>query len=63
MFVAIVHESHDARKFQECAGRVFPLPGRLHVHQFLPATDQRQAVCLYEAPSIDELRAQIAWPP
>lgn len=59
MFIAIVHEIHDPTKFQQCAEEVFPLPEDLHVHYFLPATDLSQAVCLYEAPSVDRLRDYI----
>lgn len=55
MFIAIKHVIHDAEKFQQCAEKVFPLPENFHVHQFLPATDLSLAVCLYEAPSIDQL--------
>jgi hypothetical protein len=56
MFIAIEHEIHDAEAFQACAQRVFPLPQGLSVHQFLPARDLSRAVCLYEAPSLDEVR-------
>lgn len=59
MFIAIEHEIHDPGRFQECAGRVFPLPPHLKVHQFLPASDLRRAVCLYEAPDIDAVRAHL----
>lgn len=55
MFIAIQHEIHDAEKFQHRAKEVFPLPEHLKVHQFYPATDMKKAVCLYEAPSIDQL--------
>ncbi len=55
MFIAIEHKIHDPEKFQECAKEVFPLPDDLHVHQFLPAADMSRAVCLYEAPSIEQL--------
>jgi hypothetical protein len=55
MFIAIQHEINDAEKFQKCAMKVFPLPEHQHVHQFYPATDMKEAVCLYEAPSIDQL--------
>lgn len=55
MFIAIQHEIHDAEKFQQCAKEVFPLPEHLQLHQFYPATDMKEAVCLYEAPSIDQL--------
>lgn len=56
MFIAIVHDIHDPEGFQQCAEDVFPLPEGLHVHQFFPATDLDQAVCLYEAPSVEEVR-------
>lgn len=55
MFIAIQHEIHNPEKFQKCAEEVFPLPEHLHVHQFYPAIDMKKAVCLYEAPSIDQL--------
>jgi hypothetical protein len=56
MFIAIEHDIHDPARFQQCAERVFPLPEELQVHQFLPANDLSQAVCLYEAPSLARLR-------
>lgn len=59
MFIAIDHDIHDATKFQECASRVFPLPEDFRVHQFLPANDLSRAACLYEAPSLDQLRAYL----
>jgi hypothetical protein len=56
MFIAIIHEIDDAQQFQALARQVFPLPKELHVHQFFPATDLGQAVCLYEAPSVGAVR-------
>lgn len=55
MFIAIQHQIHDPKKFQKCAENVFPLPEHLKVCQFFPSTDMKKAVCLYEAPSIEEL--------
>lgn len=55
MFIVIKHQISDPEKFQELAQTVFPLPGELHVHQFFPSPDLSQAVCLYEAPSVDKL--------
>lgn len=55
MFIAIVHDIQDPKKFNKCAEDVFPLTDGLHVHQFFPAADMSRAVCLYEAPSIDQL--------
>lgn len=59
MFIAIEHEIHDAAKFQECASQVFPLPEGLHVHHFFPAADLSKALCLYEAPSVEEVRSYL----
>jgi hypothetical protein len=59
MFIAIIHEIHDAAKFQKCAEDVFPLPEGLRVHHFFPATDLSQAVCLYEAPSVEGVQAYL----
>ena len=57
MYIAIVHDIHDADAFQARARNdVFPLPEGLHVHHFFPATDQGEAVCLYEAPSVAAVR-------
>lgn len=59
MFIAIEHDIHDPERFQHCAQQVFPLPEGLHVHHFLPATDLRRAACLYEAPSLEQLRSYL----
>jgi hypothetical protein len=59
MFIAIIHEIHDAAKFQKRAEDVFPLPEGLRVHHFFPATDLSQAVCLYEAPSVEGVQAYL----
>ncbi len=59
MFIAIEHDIHEPETFQKCADDVFPLPDGFHVHQFFPATDMSRAVCLYEAPSVDQLSEYI----
>jgi hypothetical protein len=59
MFITIQHEIHDLSRFQECAGAVFPLPDGLHFHHFLPTNDMQKAVCLYEAPTVDQLRVYL----
>jgi len=56
MFIAITHEIHDPEDFQNRAQDVFPLPNGFHVHHFFPANDLSRAACLYEAPSVEELR-------
>jgi hypothetical protein len=56
MFIVITHEIHDPEDFQERAQEVFPLPDNFHVHHFFPANDLSRAACLYEAPSVEELR-------
>lgn len=57
MFILIDHEIHQPATFQECAAAAMPPPDGLHVHLFLPSRDFRAATCLYEAASIDEVRA------
>lgn len=59
MFITIQHEIYDLNWFQECAGAVFPLPNGLRFHHFLPTKDMSQAVCLYEASSVDQLRTYL----
>lgn len=59
MFIAIEHEIHDPEAFQEGAQRVYPLPEGLRVHQFLPARDLSRGFCLFEAPSVDQVRDYI----
>lgn len=59
MFIAIEHNIQNPEEFQKCAEDVFPLPAELHVHHFFPAEDMSRAVCLYEAPSVDELSKYI----
>jgi hypothetical protein len=57
MFVTIEHDIHDTVEFQSRAERAMPPPEGLHVHQFLPASDLSHATCLYEADSLEAVRA------
>jgi hypothetical protein len=57
MFVTIEHDIHDPAEFQARAERAMPPPDGLHVHQFLPASDLSHATCLYEANSLEAVRA------
>jgi hypothetical protein len=59
MFVAIHHEIHDPALFRQKANEMAPPPGSLRRHQFLTATDLSRATCLWEAPTVDELRGYI----
>lgn len=59
MFIAIEHTIHDPASFQSRGEQVFPLPEDLHVHHFLPAADFSRAACLYEAPSLEQLREHL----
>lgn len=59
MFIAIHHDIHDAQLFREKVNRMSPPPEILRRHQFLTATDMSGAACLWEAPSVDDLRGYI----
>ena len=59
MFVAIYHEIHDSELWKEKVNQMAPPPESLRRHQFLTATDLTKAACLWEAPSVDELRDYI----
>ena len=59
MFVSIHHEIHDRELFKEKVNQMAPPPQRLRRHQFFTATDLSQAACLWEAPSVDDLRDYI----
>jgi hypothetical protein len=55
MYIVIQHDIQDPQLFQNCAEAVFPLPDHLQLHHFLPSADMKKAVCLYEAPSVENL--------
>jgi hypothetical protein len=57
MFVLINHDIHDPATFQQCAAAAMPPPDGLDVHRFLASRDFHAATCLYEAASVDEVRA------
>jgi hypothetical protein len=59
MFIVITHEIHDQAHFKEKVNQMAPPPEGLRRHQFFTATDLRRAACLWEAPSVDPLRAYI----
>ena len=59
MFIAIHHDIHDPALFKQKVNRMTPPPESLRRHQFLTATDVSAAACLWEAPSVDDLRDYI----
>ena len=59
MFVAIYHEIHDQDLFKEKVNQMAPPAESLRRHQFFTATDLTKAACLWETPSVDELRNYI----
>jgi hypothetical protein len=59
MFVAICHEIHDPQLWKEKVNQMALPPQSLRRHQFFTATDLTKAACLWEAPSVDELRDYI----
>lgn len=59
MYVIIQHQIHDPKVFQARAEKAFPLPDELTLHFFLPSRDFSHATCLYEAPSVERVRAHV----
>lgn len=59
MFVSVHHQIHDQKLWKEKVNLMAPPPDSLRRHQFLTATDTTEAACLWEAPSIEELRNYI----
>ena len=56
MFVAIYHDIHDVELFKQKVNQMTPPPETLRRHNFLTATDLSGATCLWETPTVDELR-------
>jgi hypothetical protein len=62
MFVAIHHNITDPRKWEEATSKIGPmimqgqLPKGLKGISYLPSTDGRQANCLWEADSVENLK-------
>jgi hypothetical protein len=60
MFVSVLHTVHDPAVFQERGQSLLTeVPPGLAPHQFLPATDLSQAVCLWEGETLQSLQAHI----
>jgi hypothetical protein len=59
MFVSIHHRIHDQPLWKEKVNAMAPPPDSLRRHQFFTATDTTEAACLWETPSIEELRNYI----
>jgi len=62
MFVAIHHSITDPKKWEEATSKIGPmvmqgrLPKGLKGISYLPSTDGRQANCLWEADSLENLK-------
>jgi hypothetical protein len=58
MFVLVHHTVHDPATFWATAAAAMPkLPRELTLHQTLSASDGTLATCLWEADSVDAVRA------
>ena len=55
MYIVALQEIFDPRTFWDNA-RSTPIPDHLTLHQILPNEDGTQAVCLWEADSLDQVR-------
>ncbi len=57
MFIIVQHSiSNSAEFFEAAKGGMAELPGHLALHQILPSIDASKASCLWEAPSIRDVR-------
>jgi len=57
MYVIIEHEISNPKTFWEIAKTATAnLPSHLKVHQVMPNGEGTKAVCLWEAPGVDEVR-------
>ncbi len=57
MYVIIEHEISNPKAFWEIAKTATAaLPSHLKVHQIMPNREGTKAVCLWEAPGVDEVR-------
>jgi hypothetical protein len=60
MYVIVEHEISNPKTFWETAQTATAdLPSHLKVHQTLPNKEGTKAVCLWEAPSVDEVKGLI----
>ncbi len=58
MYVLVHHAIRDPARFWAAAQEATPnLPEGLALHQSIAATDGRRATCVWEAESVDRLRA------
>lgn len=57
MFITVLHTIHDPAAFQERGVSLTETPPTgLQPHQFLPSTDLGQAICLWEAGALEDVR-------
>lgn len=56
MFIIVEHTISDPARVQEITQSA-EIPAHLTLHQSLPKGDGTRAVCLWEGPSVDEVRA------
>ena len=56
MYIVVEHTITDPQTFGEITQSA-DIPSHLRLHQVLPKGDGTKAVCLWEGPSVDEVRA------
>jgi len=60
MYVAVHHRISDPEQFWSQVQEATPnLPAHLKIHQCLPKGDGREAVCVWEGPSLEEVRGAV----
>ncbi|MBC5804965.1 MAG: hypothetical protein GIX02_05490 [Candidatus Eremiobacteraeota bacterium] len=57
MFVTVIHRINDPDQFESSAQSATPnIPSHLKLHQYLTGADRKTATCLWEAPSVEEIK-------
>ena len=59
MFIVVEHTITDQGVFFGIVPKVAKAPSGLKALQFFPSMDKRQAVCLWEAESVDALKSYL----
>ena len=59
MFIVVEHTITDQSVFFGIVPKVAKAPSGLKALQFFPSMDKRQAVCLWEAESVDALKGYL----
>jgi len=57
MFITIIHRISDPDQFESTAkSATESIPSHLKLHQYLSGSDRKTATCLWEAPSVEDVK-------